>query len=190
MTATTVPRRQQKSNVKEERWRVSWLHRAGSRPPCLSRNRDRCPHVVAFRLDVGKDELRPLPTLTGRQQQPSALAKHSRQPFLCPFGDTSPQPLSSPGLCVMQVTRRYNSSNSFPSDEIESFRPPSGVGTRPWLSKYPPQRPPLWPSSACGGHNWSHPRAPAPSLHGGGVGQINHQERGCWAARRLRDHGL
>lgn len=78
------------------------LSQSKTQPPLyLPRIKNRCPHVVAFRRGVGKGELRPLSTRTSRQQQPSALAKHSRQPILCPFGDTSPQPLSSPGLWVM-----------------------------------------------------------------------------------------
>ncbi|WP_322934110.1 hypothetical protein VCM39_04055 [Bacteroides sp. CG01] len=49
-------------------------------------------HAVANTRGMEKGELRLALTLTGRQQQPSALSKHSRQPFLCPFGDTSPLP--------------------------------------------------------------------------------------------------
>lgn len=49
-------------------------------------------HADINPLGMDKGELRLALTLNGRQRQPSALAKHSRQPFLCPFGDTSSLP--------------------------------------------------------------------------------------------------
>ena len=120
--ARTESVRQKQSIKKKKKCVCLTLLQSKTQPPLyLPRIRNRCPHVVAFRRDMEKGEPRPLPTLTGRQQQPSALAKHSRQPFLCPFGDTSPQPLSSPGLWVMQVTWRYNFNFIIPPDEIESF---------------------------------------------------------------------
>ena len=90
--ARTEPVRQ-KQSIKKKKNAYALPYVSKTQQPCVRPiSGTDATHVVANPCGMGKGELRLVLTLNGRQRQPSALAKHSRQPFLCPFGDTSPLP--------------------------------------------------------------------------------------------------
>lgn len=92
-TAITVPVQNLyvKNNQLKRRKNAYALHYVSkTQPPCVHPiSGTDATHAVANPHGMGKGELRLALTLNGQQRQPSALAKHSRQPLLCPFGDTS-----------------------------------------------------------------------------------------------------
>lgn len=80
-TAITVPVQNlyDKKSTKKKKNAYALPCVSQTQPPCVRPiSETDATHTVANTHGMGMGELRPALTLTGRQQQPSALAKHSR----------------------------------------------------------------------------------------------------------------